>query len=104
MLNQCALVGKIKELPEIKKTTNGTVTATLVLEVERNFRNSEGEVEQDIFNVQLWRGIAEDCCSICKIGSVVAVRGRLASRIHETEANVFYNTDIIAEKVTFISV
>ncbi|MFV0479476.1 MAG: single-stranded DNA-binding protein [Anaerorhabdus sp.] len=104
MLNQCALVGKIKELPEIKKTANGVTTATLILEVERNFRNSHGEIEFDIFSVQLWRGIAEECCNICKVDSVIALRGRLSSRQHETESTTFYNADIIAEKVTFVKV
>ncbi len=104
MLNQCALVGKITELPEIKKTANGTITATLVMEVERNFRNSNGDIESDIFSVQVWRGIAEECCEICKVGSVIAVRGRLTSRVHTTESSTFYNTDIIAEKVSFIKI
>ncbi len=96
MLNQCALVGKIKELPVIKKTANGVVTASLVLEVQRNFRNSHGEIEFDIFSVQVWRGIAEECCEICKVGSVIALRGRLSSRQHTTESTTFYNADISA--------
>ncbi|MFV0380213.1 MAG: single-stranded DNA-binding protein [Anaerorhabdus sp.] len=104
MLNQCALVGKIKELPEMKKTNSGTITASLIIEVDRNFRNSSGQIEQDIFSVQVWRGIAEECCNICKVNSIVAIRGRLNSRINSTETSTFYNTDIIAEKVTFIKV
>ncbi len=104
MLNQCALVGKVKELPIIKKTKNGNSTAFVTLEVEKNFRNSNGEVEFDIFNVQLWKGIAEDVVDFSKIGSVLAIRGRLVSRPHITDENTYYNVDIIAEKVNFIQV
>lgn len=61
MLNFMVLVGKVKEIPEIRLTAAGTKIATMLLEVDRGFRNSNGEYDQDVFNVVLWRGIAETC-------------------------------------------
>ena len=55
MLNQIVLVGRVIQLPEIRETPSGAKVATLHLEVDRNFRNSHGEYEKDIFNVTLWR-------------------------------------------------
>ena len=59
MLNFMVLVGKVKEIPEIRLTAAGTKIATMLLEVDRGFRNSNGEYDQDVFNVVLWRGVAE---------------------------------------------
>ena len=47
MLNFMVLVGKVKEIPEIRLTAAGTKIATMLLEVDRGFRNSNGEYDQD---------------------------------------------------------
>ena len=73
MLNFMVLVGKVKEIPEIRLTAAGTKIATMLLEVDRGFRNSNGEYDQDVFNVVLWRGVAETCADLLRPGSVVAV-------------------------------
>ncbi|MEG2330430.1 single-stranded DNA-binding protein [Anaerorhabdus sp.] len=103
MLNQCVLVGKVKESPIIKKTPNGTTTATLLLDVERAFRNSNGEIEYDVFAITLWRGIAEDC-QACEPGTLVGIRGRLQANVHSASNDItYYNAEIIAEKLSFLS-
>lgn len=104
MLNQCVLVGKVKELPVVKKTPNGTSTATLLLDVERGFRNSNGEYEYDTFSITLWRGIAEDTIAFASVGAIIGVRGRLQANVHNANNEVtYYNAEIIAEKVSFLS-
>ncbi len=104
MLNQCVLVGRVKELPKAKTTNNGNTVATLLLEVDRNFRNSDGTLGSDLFQVTLWKGIAETCLDVCVVNSIIAVKGRLQASVYETDKNkTFYNAEIIAEKVSFIS-
>lgn len=104
MLNQCVLVGRVKELPIIKKTANGVKTASLLLDVDRSFKNSNGEIEVDTFNVILWRGIAEECIEICRLGSIIGIRGRLAANVHHaSNETTYYNAEIIAEKLSFLS-
>lgn len=102
MLNQCVLVGKVKEKPIMKKTPNGIATATLLIDVERSFRNSNGETEFDVFAVTLWRGIAEDC-QCCEPGLLVGIRGRLQANVNQSNDTTYYNTEIIAEKLTFLN-
>ncbi len=105
MLNLMVLVGKVKEIPEIRLTAAGTKIATMLLEVDRGFRNSNGEYDQDVFNVVLWRGVAETCADLLRPGSVVAVKGRLQAHNYEPkEGQTYYNAEIVAEKVSFISV
>lgn len=103
MLNQIIIVGVLKELPQLKETTSSIKYATLTLKVQRNFRNSEGAFEADIIHCTLWRGIAENCIDICKVGDVIAVKGRIQSHPYTTDDKVTYmNYEIIAEKVSFL--
>lgn len=105
MLNFTVLVGKVKQVPEIRMTSAGTKIATMLLDVDRGFRNSNGEYDKDVFNVVLWRGVAETCCDLLSPGSVVAIKGRLQAHNYEPkEGQMYYNAEIIAEKVSFISV
>lgn len=104
MLNQMVLVGKVIELPQLKETANGTKIATLVMEVDRNFRNSNGEYEKDHFAITLWRGIAEQVCTITTLGAIIAVKGRMQAKNYEPKENqLYYNLELIAEKVSFLS-
>lgn len=103
MLNQCVLVGRVMELPKLQETVNGNKVASMLLEVDRSFKTSEGVLEKDIFNVQLWRGIAETCCQVCLPGSLVGIKGRLQSFNHRKEENTFYNAEVIAERVSFLT-
>ena len=45
MLNQVVIVGKVVKLPEVKETSTGVKLAELLVEVDRNFKNSQGEYE-----------------------------------------------------------
>lgn len=103
-MNVVCMVGKVIKLPEVKETVNGNKVATLEMEVERNFANSEGEIESDIFTVTLWKGLAESSLSICNLNSLVSVKGRLSSKNFDTkEGNKFYYCEVIAEKLAFIA-
>ncbi len=103
MLNQCVLVGRVLEMPRLQKTANGNKVASLLLEVDRSFKNSEGIIEKDVFNIQLWRGIAETCCDVCTPGSLIGIKGRLQAFNTQREENTYYNAEVIAERVSFLT-
>ena len=95
MLNVVALCGKIKALPE----KNNYIPAAnenrlMTIAVQRNFQNSEGDYDQDIFEVLLWRGISEEISERCRIGDVISLRGRIQS--------VDQKIMIIAEQVNLL--
>lgn len=102
MLASCVLVGRVREKPEVTVTSKGTTMATLLVETDRPFRNENGTITQDVFRVILWRGIAEECAAMCEPGSIVAIRGRMQSTPHESEGRIWYNTELFAEKVSYI--
>ena len=83
-MNTLMLVGKIKE---IKKEN-------IVVEIKRNYKNSNGVYEEDNIPVKLWAGVHDTIIEQCKIGYLVGIRGRL--EIHKN------NVVVIAEKISFI--
>ncbi len=104
MLNQIVLVGKVVELPILKESISGNKYASLQLELERPFKNVNGEFDTDIVSVTLWKGIAETTINVCKIGDIIGMKGRIQSYSYENkEGQTYYGYDIIAEKVSFLS-
>lgn len=72
MLNQIVLVGTLKEVKAV-----GDVKV-LVVDVERNFKNTYGIYEHDLINVAAMNTLAEYAEDI-GIGSLIGIKGRLAS-------------------------
>ena len=60
MLNQVVLVGRLTDKPTIIEAENGKKYTTIVLAVQRSFKNSEGIYETDFFRCVLWNGIAAE--------------------------------------------
>lgn len=103
-MNTMVMIGRVNELPIMIETSSGVRLARLVLEVERNFRSSNGEFERDCYQVTLWRGIAETVSALCEIGDLLAIKGRLqASNYISKEEQPVYAVELIAEKVSFLN-
>ena len=104
MLNQVVIVGKVVKLPEVKETSTGVKLAELLVEVDRNFKNSQGEYETDQIQCTLWRGIAESAIEQCTVGSLIGIKGRLQANAFETKENrPFRYCEFITEKVSFLT-
>lgn len=102
MLNHIVLVGKVVELPNLKETVNGNKLAVIGMMLDRPFKNSEGNYDQDYIAITLWKGIAETVCEVCRLQDVLAIKGRIQTHTYEKDGNVYHNYEIIAEKVSFI--
>ena len=104
MLNQAVLVGRIVRDPEVRETENGAKVSNLTLAVPRSFKNSEGIYETDFIRCTLWSGIATSTSEYCKKGDIVGIKGRLqVSSYNDENGNTKYSTEVIAEKVTFLT-
>ena len=102
-MNTVCLIGKVKNKPEIIETAKGSKVAKILLDVNRNFPNSNGVVESEVYQVQLWRGIADQFKDCIIPGMSVGIKGRLSAHNWETSAgNKIYSAEIIAEHVSFI--
>lgn len=103
MLNQIVLVGRLVRDPELKKSEKGKHYTQITLAIPRSFKNASGEYESDFIDCMLWEGVAKSTTEYCHKGDIVGVKGRIQSRVVEAENEKKYYTDVIAEKVTFLS-
>ena len=103
MLNQIILVGRLTRDIAVNKSENGYKVATISLAIPRSFKNSDGEYDTDFIDCTAFDNIAENTSEYCSKGDVVGVKGRVQSRVIEKDDNKEYVTEIIAEKVTFLS-
>ena len=104
MLNQVVLVGRIVKTPELRITDTGKKTATVTLAVPRNYKNNEGEYDTDFLDCTMWTNVAENTSEYCQTGDMVGVKGRIQTRVIQNEDGTKRKkTEIVAEKVTFLS-
>ena len=104
MLNQVVLVGRLTKDPEVQTSENGKKYTSIVVAVSRSFKNSEGFYDTDFVRCILWNAIAANTCEYCHCGDVVGIKGRLQVSSYETEEKeIKYVTEVVAEKVSFLS-
>ena len=95
MLNQVVLVGRIQNEFEVQMTERGK-QLTLVLEVNRNYKNLNGEYEIAYIPVKILRTMVDTVVEKCSKGCLVGVKGRVTKLKND-------DLEILAEKVTFLS-
>lgn len=103
MLNQIILVGRLTRDIAVHKSENGIKVATISLAIPRSFKNSEGSYDTDFIDCVAFDNIAENTSEYCSKGDIVGIKGRVQSRVIETEEVKETVMEIIAEKVTFLS-
>lgn len=103
-MNHVVLVGRLAEEPKVITTESGKQVTSVNVAVTRNFKNTEGIYESDFIRCVLWNGVASNTSEYCHTGDVIGVKGRLQTRFYDDENQKrIYVTEVIAEKVTFLS-
>ena len=102
-MNQVALVGRITKDPVLRMISEGRMQTSFVIAVNRNFKNTKGEIEADFVLCTLWGKSAENTAKHCGKGSLIAVGGRIQSRSYEREdQSRVYVTEVVGENIRFI--
>ena len=104
-LNKVFLIGNLTRDPELRYTPGGTAVANLGLAVNRRFKDSSGELKEEVcfLTVTVWDKQAEACCQYLTKGRPVFVEGVLQSRFWETpEGQKRSAIDVRAERVQFL--
>ena len=96
MLNQVVIVGKVVEMQELKTTEIDKKRLMMVVEVQRPFKNKDGEYDKDYICVKTYGLVAEKTKESCQKGDIVGLKGWLSNLVGES-------LEFIAEKVTFLS-
>lgn len=103
MLNQLVIIGRLTKEPELRKTENGKKVSNITLAVQRGYKNVNGVYDTDFIDCVLWNNVAESTTEYCKKGDLLGVRGRVQTRSYEKDEETKYVTEVVAEKVTFLS-
>ena len=104
MLNHIVMVGRLLSDPTITKLEEGKEVCNITLAVPRSYKNKDGAYDTDFIDVVLWNAIATNTCEYCKKGDLVGIKGRVQTTNYETEDGSKHKiTEIVAEKVTFLS-
>lgn len=103
MLNQVVLVGRLVNDPIVKETENGSKLSNITLAVPRSYKNIEGSYDTDFISCTLWQGVATNTYEYCKKGDIIGVKGRIEVSAYDKDDEKRYITNVIAEKVTFLS-
>ncbi len=104
-LNKVFLIGNLTRDPELRYTPGGTAVANLGLAVNRKFKDSTGELKEEVcfLTVTVWDKQAEACCQYLSKGRPVFVEGVLQSRFWETSDGQKRSAiDVRAERVQFL--
>lgn len=114
MLNVITLVGRVVEQPVLKNYDGNFTVATINLAVARPYKNMQGEVETDFFNITVWDSIATNSCDYLRKGDLISVKGRVLTKYQEikieNEAKEVVGKkkikylEIVAENIGFIRV
>lgn len=103
-MNQVTLVGRVTKDLVLRKVARDRVQTSFVLAVNRNFKNTKGEIEADFILCTLWGRLAENTAKHCGKGSLIGVSGRIQSRTYEREdQRRVYVTEVIGDHVQFIA-
>ena len=103
MMNQVIVVGRLVATPEVRETENGKKVTNVTLAVPRSYKNMDGNYDTDFIECTLFNAIATNTSEYCKKGDVVGVKGRIQIDNYEKDGIKKKVTQIIADKVTFLS-
>ena len=100
-VNQVTIAGRLKHDPEYRITDQGRPRATFRLEVNRSWRDRDGEwhAEACYFNVVAFDETSEHICCYCRKRSPVFVTGRLYSETVNRDRQPASIVQIIARAV-----
>lgn len=104
-LNKVILIGNLTADPELKYTASGTARARFRIAVNRQYKDSSGQLQEDPTFVPIiaWGNQAENCANYLSKGRQVAVEGRLRIYSFENkEGERVYATEVVAQSVQFL--
>jgi len=100
--NTVTLVGRLTKKPELRYSPNGNAVTSINLAVQRDFKNSNGDIECDFPNIVIWNKLAENAANHCLKGDLIGIQGRLQTRSYDDkDGKKVYVTEVICNSVDF---
>lgn len=96
-MNSCIFIGNLTKDPELRYTKDNTAVASFTIAVNR-IKDGVDFIPIKVFGKQ-----AESCNKYLIKGKKVAVEGEYRTNSFEKDSKKYYNTEIMANKVHFLS-
>ena len=104
MLNNLVLVGRVCNDLKLITTDNGYKVTNITLAVQRPFKSQDDVYETDFFDVKVTFATAELSAEYITKGSIIGIKGRLASKQVTIDGKKINTTEVIGERVAFIQI
>jgi single-strand DNA-binding protein len=105
-VNKVILIGNLGADPELKYTPSNRAVCNLSLATNEVFKDKAGQRQErtEWHRVTVWGEQAEHCSKYLGKGRSVYVEGRLQTRSwDDKEGKKRYSTDVVADRVVFLS-
>lgn len=102
-MNQFILIGRVASAPILKETATGIKYTKLYVDANRPYKNKEGAYDIDRFEITMWKNLAEEICNNVDPGDALLIKGRVQSNNFEKDGEIFYKSEMIADKVSLLS-
>ena len=104
--NRVIVMGNLTRDPELKQLDSGQSVCRLGLAINRQYKNNQGAMVQEVcyVDVDLWGAQAESSNKYLQKGRLVLVEGRLKLDTWETDGQKRSKHSIAGEKITFLPV
>ncbi|MEK5230722.1 single-stranded DNA-binding protein [Lysinibacillus sp. FSL K6-0232] len=101
-MNHVGLVGRFTKDPVLRYLSGNRVQTHFSLAINRNYKNSRGEIDTDFIFCTAWGRLAEHIVKYCGKGSLVGANGRIQSRsFMNEESTKIFMTEVVVEDVRF---
>ncbi len=102
MLNSVIMMGRLTADPELRQTPQGVSVCSFSIAVDRDFAKEGGDRQTDFFDVVAWRNRAEFVSRFFQKGRMIAVQGRMETRVYDDKNGVRRKAyTIVADNVYF---
>ena len=101
MVNNVVLVGRLTKDPILRRTQNGTSTASFTVACDK--RDKNGNQSADFINCVCWGKVAENTATYTHKGSLIGVAGRIQTRNSDDQSGKkVYVTEVLANQIHFL--
>jgi single-strand DNA-binding protein len=104
-VNKVILVGNLGADPELKYTPSNRPLCNLRIATTEVFKDKSGQRQEktEWHRVTVWGDQAENCNKYLAKGRSVYIEGRLQTRSYDKDGQKHYATDVVADRVVFLS-
>ena len=102
-MNSVALIGNLTRDPEVRYTSGDMAIATFSIAINRPPKKDGSDGGADFPRITVFGKQAENVERFLKRGSKVGIVGRIQTGSYEKDGQKIYTTDIVADRVEFLS-